>query len=119
MTPWGTSLGPKWSGMRWGHAVSKDLLGWTHLPVAINHFDEQWFDCSPAAQIFSGSVTLVDGNPTVLYSTPCQTFVNAAVPKNCSDPLLVEWEKLGPVINTTSSVTGGGGKGAGGGGGGC
>jgi sucrose-6-phosphate hydrolase SacC (GH32 family) len=118
MSPWDTpSLGPKWSGMRWGHAVSKDLLGWTHLPVALNHWDNEYFDCEPGPQIFSGSVTMTsDGDPVAFYSVPCQTWVNAAVPKNRSDPLLVEWEKLGPILNATDSVTKGGGKGAGQGG---
>jgi sucrose-6-phosphate hydrolase SacC (GH32 family) len=102
--------------MRWGHAVSKDLLGWTHLPVAINHWDNQYFDCQPNPQIFSGSVTLVDNNPVVFYSVPCQTWINSAVPKNRSDPLLLEWVKRGPILNANDSVTKGGGKGAGQGG---
>jgi levanase len=117
MSPWDTpTLGPKWSGMRWGHAVSKDMLGWTHLPVALNHWDNEFFDCDPP-QIFSGSVTMAaDGNPIAFYAVPCQNWINAAVPKNRSDPLLVEWEKLGPIMNASDSVTKGNGKGAGQGG---
>ena len=46
--------------MRWGHAVSRDLLAWTHLPVAINHWDDAYYDCPPWPAIFSGSVTLDD-----------------------------------------------------------
>ncbi len=41
---------PKWGHMSWGHAVSKDLVNWTTLPVAIpeSERDSVW--------IFSGSV---------------------------------------------------------------
>ncbi len=104
------SWGPRWSGMRWGHAVSRDLLAWTHLPVAINHWDGAYYDCPPWPAIFSGSVTLDDnGNPLVFYSVPCQTWVNGAVPKNRSDPLLLDWKKLGPIFNASDSVTHGSG----------
>ncbi len=26
---------PRWGRMRWGHATSRDLISWTHLPVAL------------------------------------------------------------------------------------
>ena len=96
--------------MRWGHEVSKDLLVWTHLPVAINHWDGAHYDCPPWPAIFSGSVTLdAAGNPLVFYSVPCQTWINGAVPVNRSDPLLLQWRKLGPLFNVSDSVTGGAG----------
>lgn len=44
----------KWGHMSWGHAVSKDLVNWEHLPVAIPE-DSVW--------IFSGGV-VVDKNNT-------------------------------------------------------
>ena len=44
----------KWGHMSWGHAVSKDLVNWKELPVAIPE-DSVW--------IFSGSV-VVDKNNT-------------------------------------------------------
>ena len=52
----------------------------------------------------------------IYYAVPCQNWINAAVPKNRTDPLLVEWKKLGPILNATQSVTKGAGKGAGQGG---
>ena len=90
-----------------------DLLAWTHLPNAINHWDDPdgigQFDCQPWPAIFSGSTTMVGDDPHIFYSVPCQTWVNGAVPANRSDPLLVEWKKQGPIFNATQSVTNGSG----------
>lgn len=44
-----------WGHMSWGHAVSKDLIHWEHLPVAIPEDGEN--------QIFSGC-TIIDKNNT-------------------------------------------------------
>jgi fructan beta-fructosidase len=40
-----------WGHMSWGHAVSKDLLHWEHLPVAI----EEYMGGGDSTMIFSGS----------------------------------------------------------------
>src|SRR5699024_6105468 len=47
--------GDQWGHMSWGHAVSKDLLHWEHLPVALEEED--------GIMIFSGSA-VVDKNNT-------------------------------------------------------
>jgi sucrose-6-phosphate hydrolase SacC (GH32 family) len=48
-------FGSRWGHMSWGHAISKDLLHWRQLPVAIPETD--------GIMIFTGSV-VVDRNDT-------------------------------------------------------
>lgn len=60
--------GNTWGPMSWGHAVSKDLVHWENLPVAL----------SPDSQgnIFSGSA-IVDSNNTAGFNTPGKTALVA------------------------------------------
>ncbi len=51
-------FGTTWGHMSWGHAVSKDLLDWEHLPVAL--FEED------GIMIFSGSAVVDHGNTSGL-----------------------------------------------------
>jgi beta-fructofuranosidase/levanase len=53
-------LGTVWGNMSWGHAISRDLVHWTELPVAISHDDKE--------AIFSGSV-VIDKNNTSGFGT--------------------------------------------------
>ncbi len=52
-------FGNKWGHMSWGHAVSRDLLHWQHLPVAIPE-DTAGF------MIFSGTVVVDSDNTSGL-----------------------------------------------------
>lgn len=55
-------FGDKWGHMSWGHAVSKDLLHWQHLPVAIPE--------NPAGfMIFSGTVVVDSENTSGLSNS--------------------------------------------------
>ena len=52
--------GSTWGNMSWGHAVSRDLVTWTELPVAI--------EGSPDERIFSGGVVVDHENTSGLGS---------------------------------------------------
>ncbi len=54
-------LGNLWGNISWGHAVSRDLVHWTELPVALPN--------TPTEQAWSGSV-VVDVNNTTGFGTP-------------------------------------------------
>ncbi|GAA2321203.1 hypothetical protein GCM10010234_78840 [Streptomyces hawaiiensis] len=52
--------GNSWGDMSWGHAVSKDLVHWEELPLALSHDDEE--------MVFSGGA-VVDWNNTSGFGT--------------------------------------------------
>ena len=53
-------LGTDWGNMSWGHAVSRDLVTWTELPVALPFTDTE--------HVYSGSV-VVDHRNTSGFAT--------------------------------------------------
>jgi beta-fructofuranosidase len=56
--------GPFWGTMHWGHAMSEDLMHWTHMPVALAPSP----DGPDADGCFSGVVVDVNGVPTLIYT---------------------------------------------------
>jgi len=91
-----------------GHAVSADLAHWAHLPVAI------WNDAPyDTRAIFTGSATIVDGVPTLVYPGLCTQrafpgclgydFAVAVPADHAGDPLLTNWSKpnYNPILNGT------------------
>ncbi|CAM6083043.1 unnamed protein product [Calypogeia fissa] len=85
-----------WGNLSWGHAVSKDLVNWMHLEVAL--YPDQWYDIEG---VWSGSATILkDGTPAILYTG--QRMENGVIvqsqsvayPDDPSDPLLRKWRKL-------------------------
>ncbi|XP_034673696.1 acid beta-fructofuranosidase [Vitis riparia] len=81
-----------WGNIVWGHAVSKDLIEWLHLPLAM--VADQWYDTNG---VWTGSATLLsDGQVIMLYTGATNESVqvqNLAYPADLSDPLLVDWVK--------------------------
>lgn len=54
----------KWGPMHWGHVVSRDLVHWEHLPVAIE--PDRIYDASGGC--FSGSAIEKDGQLYLIYT---------------------------------------------------
>ena len=98
---------------RWYHIVSRDLAYWEIVSTTP---DRAMIAPGPEAYdntgVMTGSVTLVDGVPTALYSShgtscpgpepggapgPCPVIASARA-ANSSDPLRVQWTKQGVVI---------------------
>ena len=74
---------PEDSRQHWGHAVSDDLIHWRDLPYAIYPDPE---DCC-----YSGSALVEDDRVIAIYhGTKLGNMVAVS-----SDPLLLNWEKLG------------------------
>lgn len=81
-----------WSTMHWGHASSKDLIHWTHHPIALRP--------TPGGPdrdgIFSGGAVTNNGVPTLIYhGVPDGTCIATS-----SDDDLIHWTKCpeNPVI---------------------
>ncbi len=56
--------GDEWGHMHWGHAKSKDLVRWQHLPIALAPSPDRGEE-----HCFSGSATVHNGVPTIIYTS--------------------------------------------------
>ncbi|XP_021912599.1 beta-fructofuranosidase, insoluble isoenzyme CWINV1-like [Carica papaya] len=81
-----------WGNITWGHSVSYDLVNWIHLDHAL--YPTHPFDINGC---WSGSSTFLSNeNPVILYTgrdSQDRELQNLAIPKNSSDPFLVNWVK--------------------------
>ncbi|XP_073135886.1 acid beta-fructofuranosidase-like [Henckelia pumila] len=84
--------GAVWGNIVWGHAVSRDLIHWRHLPIAM--VPDHWYDING---VWTGSATVLkDGQLVMLYTGSTNASVqvqNLAYPADPLDPLLVDWVK--------------------------
>ena len=58
----------RWNTMHWGHAVSKDFLRWTHLPMFLFPADHLSADDEGRGGAFSGSAIAVGDEIRVFYT---------------------------------------------------
>lgn len=58
--------GPFWDCMYWGHAVSKDMLHWEYLPLALAPSEP--YDDYPKGGCFSGSAIVCDNKLFLMYT---------------------------------------------------
>nr|UXP88657.1 sai protein [Fritillaria thunbergii] len=81
-----------WGNITWGHAVSRDLIHWLHLPLTL--VPDHWYD---ANGVWTGSATfLPDGRIVMVYTGSTTELVqvqNLAYPADLDDPLLLNWLK--------------------------
>lgn len=66
--------GWNWEPMHWGHAVSRDLVHWTDLPVALEPQHGIFVDATQSGGAFSGSAVTVDE-----HGEPCPGDEAAAI----------------------------------------
>ncbi|GAB2293348.1 Fructan 6-exohydrolase [Dionaea muscipula] len=85
--------GAVWGNIVWAHSTSTDLVNWIPHEIGIKPSIP-----SDINGCWSGSATMLPGHkPAILYTgiNPLnQQVQNLAVPKNLSDPYLIEWTKV-------------------------
>ena len=85
--------GPYMSRLHWGHISSENLYDWTEEPIAIAPGED--YDIKGC---WSGCVYEDEGNTYILYTAVDNAKATIAQAK-AKDRGLIEWEKLGVIIN--------------------
>lgn len=88
--------GPLFGVIHWGHAMSKDLVHWQHLPIALTPTP----DSVDAEGCWSGCMVNNNGTPTIIYSGNYQGRQLPCIATS-SDEELIHWTKYtgNPVIS--------------------
>jgi beta-fructofuranosidase len=89
--------GSEWGHMHWGHARSRNLVDWEHLPIALGPSEDQG-----EQHVFSGAAMIAgDGRPRLFYTSIGQRDPEQWMALPEDDDLLV-WRKYehNPVLTT-------------------
>lgn len=90
---------PEWGAMHWGHARSRDLVHWEHLPIALAPSED--YDLHERGGCFSGSAVDDNGVLSLLY-TGCVIRDGKVVQTQClatsRDGVTFEKYERNPVI---------------------
>ncbi len=94
-------FGAHWNHMHWGHAKSKDLVHWDHLPLALSPQKVKG-----ERHCFSGSLVINQGVPTILYTSIkhlLQVRTGGESWSATGDKNLVDWKRVShnPVMPLT------------------
>jgi sucrose-6-phosphate hydrolase SacC (GH32 family) len=96
--------GLEWGYMHWGHAVSKDLIHWEHLPIAL--YPDENSEDKENCTAFSGSAIVDDNNLLSKQKGEDKTLIAFYTSKNCGQRIAYStdggrtWEKYeeNPII---------------------
>lgn len=83
--------GTQWGHMSWGHAVSKDLLTWEELPVAIAEDQE--------GAIFSGSAVSVGDDLVAIYTRHTETNQSQCIARSTDNGRTFVKHENNPVLD--------------------
>jgi levanase/fructan beta-fructosidase len=86
----------KWGHMSWGHATSKDLLHWQHLPVAIPEKESK----DTTTWIFSGSAVLDATNTSGFGKNAIVAIYTADQPKQKKESQFIAYSNDGGLTYT-------------------
>ena len=87
---------PKWGNLHWGHARSKNLVDWEHLPIALvpDGFPREihcWSGCCVIADDGTPTILYTSMNPLSLYLTRARRYAQQWLARGSAD--LIQWEK--------------------------
>ncbi|KAD6796493.1 hypothetical protein E3N88_07389 [Mikania micrantha] len=94
-----------WGNITWAHSVSKDLINWFQLPLAM--VPDHWYDIKG---VMTGSATILpDGRIMMFYTGNARDLSQLqclAFAVNASDPLLIDWIKYkgNPILGPPPGV---------------
>jgi sucrose-6-phosphate hydrolase SacC (GH32 family) len=96
--------GNEWGYMHWGHAVSKDLIYWEHLPIAI--YPDENSEDKEFCTAFSGSAIVDENNVLGMQIGDTKTLIAFYTSQKCGQRIAYStnkgrsWEKFSgnPVI---------------------